>query len=276
MISIPHNCTDCKLCEKICPTLSIDIDKKTINNNCIECYQCLAVCPVRDEHTDAEILGPTIKNAVQPFDFETLLQQRRSVRIFKDQKIKKDTLIEFVNHMKFSPSASNTRALEFTIIEDKNTLKAVNDLTISALTKTFKHGVNWFTKPLIKAFMGSTIYNEMYASKTKFMRKAAFDPNMICYNAPALILVHAKKTPTNMPESDANIWLGMAMLYAQTLDLATCTNGYIINAAKRNKELRQRVNIPDHHSIFGALLIGYPQTKYINRVDRPEPQVQFI
>ena len=79
-----------------------------------------------------------------------------------------------------------------------------------------------------------------------------------------------------MPASDANIWLGMATLYAELLDLSTCINGYLIHAAQRNKQLREIMQLPDKHQLHGALLIGYPKTKYINRVERSLPVVKII
>ncbi|MBS2099635.1 nitroreductase family protein [Carboxylicivirga linearis] len=272
---IPENCTSCKKCEKVCPTQTLDIDNNTEGDYCIKCYQCLSVCEVRNEETDVEIIGPYFQNGVQPFDFELLLQQRRSVRIFKDEDVKTELLEEFIHRMRFSPTASNTQPLSFTIVKDKKALKAVNDITIQTLTKTFQI-INPLTKHLINSFLGKSTYKEMKTSKSKFLRKAAMDENMICYNAPALVMIHAKKSPTNMPECDANIWLGMAMLYAQTLDLATCANGYIINAAKRNKKLKQIINIPEDHTIYGAILMGYPKNKYINRIDRKDPEVNII
>lgn len=99
---------------------------------------------------------------------------------------------------------------------------------------------------------------------------------MITYKAPALILIHAPKTPTGMPTHDANIWTGMASLYAELLELATCINGYIVNAFKRNKDLKKLVAIPPAHEVHSAILIGYPKLKYKSRVERKTPKINFI
>jgi len=236
----------------------------------------MAICRERNEETNKEIIGPCFQTAIQPYDFELLMQQRRSIRDFKEKDIPNEIIEEFIHRMRFSPTASNAQSLSFTVIKDKAILKAVNDLTIQTLSKAFKQGVNSYTKWLINLFLGKRTFELMLGSKIKFLQKASIDSNMICYNAPAMVIIHAPQSLTGMPLHDANIWMGMAMLYAPTLELSTCVNGYVINAAKRNKAVKRILQIPDHHIICGALLIGYPKMKYTNRVDRKIPNINFI
>lgn len=216
-----------------------------------------------------------IQNPISSDDFENLIQQRRSIRIFQDKAIPQKTLLEFVQNMRFSPTASNSQGLSFTIITDQNSLKAINDISIETLLNVFNKVTNPMVSWLIKVAIGKDAFSKLKEGKNKFSRKAKLDSNMICYNAPALILIHAAKGASSMPESDANIWIGMATLYAETLKLATCINGYIVNAAKRNKKINDMMNIPKHHQLHGAVLIGYPKMKYKQRIDRIMPDVNI-
>ncbi|WP_439184820.1 nitroreductase family protein [Carboxylicivirga taeanensis] len=271
---LTDNCCNCLKCEKICPVSGINIDSKTINDECIECHHCGAICKTKAIHNEY-LLGHTTQNTIQPYEFEQLMQQRRSHRNFSNRKIAPEIIAEFIENLRFSPTASNQQSLQFTVVTNPDKLLLINKLTITTLSKAFG-GINAFTKPLLKLFLGNNKLSKMEQAKQKFMNKKELNKQMICYNAPALILVHSETTPTGMPCHDANIWTGMAILYAELIDLCTCINGYIVNAAKRNKSLKNTVNIPDTHTIYSALLIGYPKNRFENKVDRPTPIINTI
>jgi len=272
---ITSKCRRCKKCEKLCPVNGISIDDNSISEDCIMCYHCAAICPVQANSNSSHTIGKTYQNDIRPDEFELLMQQRRSHRIFNTQAVSPEILKEFIERMRFSPTASNLQSLQFTVVTNKQKLEEINNLTISTLTKAF-NGINAMTKPFIKLFSGIETLRSMEKSKSKFLNKAAVKKDMITYNAPALILIHSPDNPVGMPCHDANIWTGMATLYAELLDLCTCINGYIVNASKRNKRLKASVQIPANHKIHSALLIGYPKYKFENRVDRKKPSINFI
>ncbi|MBK3518488.1 nitroreductase family protein [Carboxylicivirga marina] len=269
-----ENCIKCKKCEQICPVSGININENTINTDCIECHHCGAICQYHSINQQNTI-GNNTQNNIQPFDFELLMQQRRTHRIFSAQAVAPEVLKEFIEHMRFSPTASNLQSLKFTVITNKSVLNEINILTIRTLTKAF-NTVNSITRPLIRLFSGTRALNKMEQSKRKFLNKAELKHDMICYNAPALIVIHSEKSPVGMPCHDANIWTGMATLYAELLNLCTCINGYIVNAAKRNKKIKQLMHIPAEEEIYGTILIGYPKTKFEKRVQRKMPSISFI
>jgi len=268
-------CRECKKCETICPINGICIDENHFSPECIKCYHCSAICPEQAIVCADNLLGKTNQNNIRPLDFELLMQQRRSHRFFSSQSVSPEILKEFIERMRFSPTASNMQSLHFTVITGKNKLKDINDLTISTLLKAY-NSINVVTTPLIRLFLGKSKLHKMKQSKTKFVTKAATNKEMITYNAPALILIHSADNPVGMPCHDANIWTGMATLYAELLDLCTCINGYIVNAVKRNKKLKNSLQIPANHTLHSALLIGYPKSKFENRVNRNHPPVNFI
>lgn len=48
-------CTDCKICARVCPMGSIDYeDVKTLNGICIKCCACIKKCPVHAKYFDDE------------------------------------------------------------------------------------------------------------------------------------------------------------------------------------------------------------------------------
>jgi len=271
-----EKCRRCKKCEVVCPTQSLDINAKTTVEDCIACYHCLSVCQADAITNSSNITGPCYQINISPREFELLMQQRRSYRLFKSTPVDPDILTEFITRMRYSPTASNSQTLEFTVIQDQELLQKVNDITIQTLTKAFNKGLNQWTKPLIKLLKGEAFLNSMQRSKQKFLKKAQITPDMITYQAPAMILIHTPSTPTGMPVHDANIWTGMATLYTELLELGTCINGFVVNAVKRNNALKQLMQIPAHHQVHSAILIGYPKIKYSNRVERKLPKITIL
>ncbi|MCU4156956.1 nitroreductase family protein [Carboxylicivirga sp. A043] len=268
------NCIKCKKCEAICPVTGVDIENNNISKDCIQCYHCGAICPQK-AIGKGKLVGKTSQNNIQPYDFELLMEQRRSHRIFSTQQVSPELLKKFVEHMRYSPTASNLQNLSFTIVTNKKKLKEINDLSIETISKAFR-SINDITKPIIRLLKGRHTLKTMEQSKRKFLQKAELRKDMICYNAPALIVVHSESMPTGMPCHDANIWTGMATLYAELLNLSTCINGYIVNAAKRNKKIKQVLHIPIKNEIHSTILIGYPRTKFENRIERKMPKINFI
>jgi hypothetical protein len=113
-------------------------------------------------------------------------------------------------------------------------------------------------------------------AKQKFLKKAEAKPDMITYNAPVVILVYAPQSLMGMPILNAGIWTGMALLYAETLGLSTCVNGYIVNALAHNTKFRSSLGIPTGHQVFSALLVGYGKKKFAYMVNRQNPTIDWI
>jgi nitroreductase/NAD-dependent dihydropyrimidine dehydrogenase PreA subunit len=271
-----EKCTSCRKCETVCPTGAINIEKYEINETCIDCFHCLSTCQDAAITISGKDLNLRFNANVAPSEFELIMQERRTYRNFKSIPVSRELLEEFIHRMRYSPTASNSQSLHFAIVTSKTTLKAINDLSLDTLSNTYKKTLNGFTRPLLNLFYGKQGTQKLYNSKKQFLNKAASKPDMIVYNAPALIVIHAPASLTGMPCHDANIWTGMATLYAEMLELGTCINGYIVNAANRNKKIRQLLKVPNKHKVFSALLIGYPRFRHHYQVYRKQPMMTFI
>ena len=62
------------------------------------------------------------------------------------------------------------------------------------------------------------------------------------------------------------------MLYAETLGLGTCINGYAQSAPK---VLTKHLNVPKAHTIYGAIKLGYRRYTYRKRVHRKPASVVY-
>ncbi|TAJ03397.1 hypothetical protein DMA11_24210 [Marinilabiliaceae bacterium JC017] len=276
MISIDKTkCKNCHKCEAVCPTLSIDIESGSVNEDCIECYHCLATCKEQAITLDNTPLESNFQVNINPSEFELLMQKRRTYRKFTSRQVSKEVISEFIHRMRFTPTASNERPLQFSVVQTPETLNQINDITINVIKKTYQTASNPLASMAIRALYGKKTVDQLKKASRKFANKAASKPDMITYNAPALIVIHTKKHLGDMHNCDANIWTGMASLYAELLNLGTCINGYIVNAAKRHKGLKDLLGVPKDHTVHTAILIGYPKEKYHHQVIRETPPISW-
>jgi nitroreductase/NAD-dependent dihydropyrimidine dehydrogenase PreA subunit len=268
-------CQQCQSCSDICPGLSFNNDMTGSYNECIGCQQCVSTCAHGAVQWAGFELTEQTKANISVEEFRRLISQRRSHRDFSHKTISRDVIESFIHHLRYSPTASNNQNLQFVVITDRTHIAELNNVVIEHLKKRFTRAINGITRPLLRLVYGTRM-KSIEKVKSKFFRKAEKKHDMVTYNAPVVVIVHAPQTPTGMPSLNAGIWTGMALLYAEILGLSTCVNGYIVNAFDGNDKLKKRYGVPAKHSVFSAILLGYGRKKYHFTVQRNNPSIQWI
>lgn len=271
-----EKCTRCLKCEKDCPVNAITIETGEIADTCIHCGHCVAICPemaVRPDFGDVFTLQP---HAVTPKDFRNLCSGIRSCRSFLSKDVPDAVLLQLIDNMKHYPSASNARPLQITVVRSKEKVKLLNDLTEEKLIKMFSLISSPWVSPFLKLLLPSVNLKKIRRYRDSFIVRQEANESQICYNAPAVILFHGEVSKTGMLEADANIWAANTSVYANTLGLATCFNGFITKAMGKKSKLNARFNVPSNHKVYAALLVGYPKVKYRNEASRQSPVVVLV
>lgn len=271
-----EKCTRCLKCEKDCPANAITIATGEIADTCIHCGHCVAICPemaVRPDFGDVFMLQP---HQVTPKDFRNLSSAIRSCRSYLPKDVPDAALLQLTDNMKHYPSASNARPLQITIVRSKEKVKLLNDLTEEKLIKLFSFFSSPWVSPFLRLFVPSFNARKIRRYRDLFTIRRDAGESQICYNAPAVILFHGEVSKTGMLEADANIWATYTSVYANTLGLATCFNGFIVKAMTRKSKLNERFNVPVNHQVYAALLVGYPKVKYRNEASRQSPVVVLV
>jgi nitroreductase len=254
--------------------MDFDIELADFPVGCIKCYHCVAACKTGALQKNGTIPEDRFLIDIHPEEMELLISQRRTHRDFSNRKVAPETLLEFISRLRYSPTASNCQNLSFTVITSSQMIGKLNNMTIEELRHRFSK-LNRFTLPIAAMKYGKGL-NKLLAAKEKFMLKSCQNQNMITYNAPAVIIVHAPDETASMPQLNAGIWTGMALLYAELLDLGTCVNGYVVTAMKSNAAMKKTFQIPEEHQVLSCLLIGYPKDKYYRKAERNEPSINWI
>jgi nitroreductase/NAD-dependent dihydropyrimidine dehydrogenase PreA subunit len=271
-----EKCTRCLKCVKDCPTQAITIETGEIADTCIHCGHCVAICPemaVRPDFGDVFLLQP---HTVTPKDFRNLSSEIRSCRSYLPKDVPDAVLLQMIDNMKHYPSASNARPLQITVVRSKEKIKLLNDLTEEALIKMFSLICSPVVSFFIRLFVPSINIKTLMRYKDSFIRQRELNNSQICHHAPAAILFHGEVSKTGMAEADANIWATYTSIYANTLGLGTCFNGFIVKAMRKGSKLNPRFKVPANHKVYAALLVGYPKVKYRNETSRQSPEVTLV
>lgn len=271
-----ENCTQCLLCVKDCPSNAIDIEKGLINSSCIHCGHCVAICPESTIYPDEAGINKLKSSTVLPADFEHLTAGIRTCRSYRKKEVKEETLDMLIENMKHYPSASNARPIEITVVKTDELVQKLNDKTAHNLIST----IRLITSPLLMPILGLLAPKldlpRLNNYKKQFMARHVAGSSLVCHHAPMVLLFHAPVTKYSMAAADAYIWATYTSIYANTLGLGTCFNGFISQAMSRRKAMRKEFKLPEGHQVYAALLLGYPKVKYINEAGREKPRSKVL
>ncbi len=271
-----ENCTRCLRCVKDCPSNAIDIEKGTINSNCIHCGHCVAICPEATVFPDSGVVAKLNASGLTHPDFQQLSASIRTCRSYLDKELEEAHLNLLIENMKHYPSASNARPVEVTIVKTKEAIQRLNDLTAQKLIRTIRIITSPLAVPLLKIAAPKLEISRLAGYKKNYMARNTPGSSLICHHAPAVMLFHAPVTRYSMAGADAYIWSTYTSIYANTLGLGTCFNGFIVKAMERSRSLRDEFRIPGGHMVYAALLVGHPRMKYANEAGREKPAVTYI
>jgi len=273
---ILENCTKCLKCVKDCPSDAIDIEQGSINSSCIHCGHCVAICPESTILPDAGSITKLKTKPVSSDHFQELSAGIRTCRSYTDREVDEPTLNLLVENMKHYPSASNQRPLEITIIKTREHITRLNNQTARNLIKSIGIFTSPLLMPVLQLLAPKLELPRLKNYKKRFVELNTPDSSLICHHAPAVLLFHAPVTKYGMAAADANIWATYTSIYANTLGLGSCFNGFIVSAMSRNKAMRKEFGLPAGHQVYASLLLGHPKVKYKNEAGRDKPKVHLI
>jgi len=248
---------------------------------CNLCSHCLAVCPVDAiEHSglDSSDVRAIKKKLIASDGYREVVMGRRSIRQYRNKPVPREVIEEILDLARYSPTASNTQNVAYTIVTDSTLLRRVSKRIFNMGVRTDKVLKGRPGKYLLKAFektgVGQTIsrYMSMF---DYYKEQSESGRDYILHNAPALILIHAPRK-ANFACDNCNIAATNIANYAYSLGLGACFIGFITMTLRYDRALKKILNIPAGHKVFASLIIGYPAYPYTNSPARKKPDVQWV
>jgi nitroreductase/NAD-dependent dihydropyrimidine dehydrogenase PreA subunit len=262
-------CTQCGICAGECPGFYIDFTPKSfpvanarIKAGCIRCGHCVAVCPTGSlSHREMPVekcvlIEENLK--ISPEQCEQLLKSRRSLRAIKKQKVPRELITRLIEDARYAPTGHNNQELEWLVIDNPEELNRIEKLGLEWIRWAMKN------QPQMAAmFDMKEMLKNQEASNSVFMR-----------GAPALIVTHAAKD-NPMALIDSATALGYLDLAASSLGLGTCWAGFIFVMANNFPPVKTALALPEGHSAYGCMVLGYNKFKHRRIPTRKEPKITW-
>ena len=298
MYEIRIDAEQCKkdgLCAMVCPVDVIQQDEKVTvpeilagnQDRCIACGQCIAIC-----RHGALSHSEFPATAVQAIQFEemptaeqvlTLLKTRRSIRVFRDKPLSRDTLNTIIDGARFAPSGHNSQSTEFLVVQDRAALNEVSATVIEYLKFEVKRFSNPFFKTLALLAARDSAesgLHEIPGFKRKIqMFESGVDP--ILNGAPVLLAFHAHHT-VGFGDVNAQLALQTASLVAHALGIGHFYTGWVLSPCRApmarawNRRIPSLLGVPLDNDLFGALALGYPIPKFKNMIERKPSIIRWV
>lgn len=259
-----------------------DLPEVVDREHCMDCGHCVSICPSGAiTHSsfpegsvgsiDAESL-PTYKQVLE------LIRSRRSKRAFRDAPVEREVIEQMLEAARFAPSGHNAQGTMFTVVQDRDRLHEIGTLTAQGLRKLVKP----FMSPVGRVFMRILLDARQVETVTGYAPELLFladrydeGTDVFMNNAPALVLFHGEDNG-GMAVIDANLALQNATLAAEALGLGCYYTGFVAMACKRDDGIAKFLSLPETHTIFGALALGYPRLAFKKWPERKPARVTWL
>jgi len=277
-------CNGCGLCVTACPDKNIIIKGKKaafeLNPyfGCIGCGHCMAICPkgaiaIHGRAIDAKDVFPLsgITNAATYNQLLSLMQKRRSIRLFKDIPVSKDIINKIIEAAQTAPMGIPPSEVNVIVWESKESVLTFTKDFCSLLEQMKWMVSGWFLF-ILKIFLSKTDYL-FFKDFVKPLVNTYVDNmkqgiNHVTYDAPAMIYFYGSPY---CDYADPIIAATYAMLAAESLGLGTCMIGGIhpfIQNGSKAKAFREKYRITYKSKTGLFVILGYPKLTFKKGIKR--------
>jgi nitroreductase/NAD-dependent dihydropyrimidine dehydrogenase PreA subunit len=260
-------CTCCGVCAEECPEHLIVVPAGQYPASiagkdalCIRCGHCVAVCPSGSlDHRELALQNsPQILEGlkVTPEQCEQSLKSRRSVRVFNSQAVPRETIKRLIEDARYAPTGHNNQELEWLVIDSRSELDRIEEL-----------GTDWIRLAIKNLPQMAALFD-----MPEMLKRQEKDRNQFLRGCPVLIIVHAAKD-NPIAVIDSATALGYLDLAANSLGLGTCWAGFVYMMANGFPPVKQAIGLPEGHTTYGAMMLGYNKFKHQRIPVRKEPRI---
>jgi len=244
-------------CVEVCPMQILKINEVAKvpefvmggGDICIGCGHCFAVCP----HGSIELSTMNVKDSAK-FDLarmpdarqaEMFLKGRRSVRIYTDEPVTKESVEKLLDIARYAPSGINRQPVNWAVVLGKDKVHGLGELVWK-----WMDGLLNAKAPMAVSLRFDRLVESWRNGK-----------DQICRGAPCMVIAYGVKDDPMVPSSCmiAGTYLELA---AFGFGLGACWAGYANMAINSDAGAREYVGLSSRAAAGAVMMIGYPKYRY--------------
>jgi nitroreductase len=219
---------------------------------CIDCGHCLAVCP-----TGALSLGSVAPEACQPLTagapdwdaIEQLVKGRRSVRRYREELVPRATLARLLDMVRWAPTAVNRQPVRWTMVSGRDRVRQLSAMVFEWAKQ----------QPGLQDYVASWDDGDTRALRDAPHLAIAYSPTEAFGNG-----------------CDAIIAATTLELAASAAGVGACWAGFFMGAARTDAPLQALIELPEGHTVYAALMMGFPEFAYHRIPPRAEAEPTWL
>ncbi|MBN1978177.1 MAG: nitroreductase family protein [Anaerolineae bacterium] len=268
-----EQCTGCGSCVKICheSCLSLSDGVASIDYDyCSTCSQCVAICPERALSWDN--VPPAAFDAARlpsPEQLDELFKQRRSIRLYKKDRIDRALLEEIVNYGIYAPT--HNYSFRVIVVDKEEGIQTLDRILMRFISPLY----NIAYRPKIVGTLAKLIgFSEEYLLNKPKVENAVKRGSAFRHPAAIVFIVGDKRIALSV--DSAQYYLANMTFYAQVKGIASCLWGNGPIFMDKSRAARRLLGLQKHDRIFGSLLLGYPAVRFKNKVEGRTMPIQWL
>ena len=199
------------------------------------------------------------------------MRSRRSCRNYTDKKIESSLLEDLVKIGTTAPSGTNSQLWSFTILASREEVIVLGEQVARFFRKLNSMAQKSWLRLLLQV-LGKDGLKRYYQRYYETVREGLLlweheGVDTLFHGATALIIVGGRKSAST-PLEDGLLASQNILLAAHSLGLGSCMIGFAVEAICRDRQIRQKLEIPEDESVFAVIGLGYPAEKYHKTVYR--------
>ena len=273
-------CIGCGVCVAVCPERIIGISDQgvaeIIATSCMACSHCFCVCPEEAisvpwpsgvlglKTIDEKRCGERRKN-ISAEGLVGLMRSRRSCRVFKDRAVEMPLLNDLVRIGATAPSGTNSQGWQFVVLPERGDVLRLGESVAGFYRRLNIKAANPFWRFFARLCAGNALshyYDNYYHTVEVALREwEEKGSDRLFHGAPSVIVVTGDES-SSCPQEDAMLATQNILLAAEACGIGTCLIGYVVEAARRDRNIKALLKLGPKEHIYSVIACGYPAVRF--------------
>jgi nitroreductase/NAD-dependent dihydropyrimidine dehydrogenase PreA subunit len=269
----PDKCNRDGICATVCPFALIEMKSEDAvptpvdiaGERCMNCGHCMAACPTGalslNTMAPSDCIPISLKTKLDKVQMDHLLLARRSIRVFKDKPVPRETVEELLRMASYAPTGHNSQMTQWLVIDDPDHIRHLAGMVIDWLRGLLDEN------PGFARSMEADILVAQWDKGNDYILRSA----------PCLVIAHAPEhfKGIHLVRNQFVIAMTYLELAAMSMGLGGCWGGFFQAAVEMHPPMNAAIGLPEGHLSYECMVLGYPKYPYHRIPKRNEPKVNW-